>query len=313
MKKSLVISLFVFFTLPFGASSASIQCTTLSFDLSQGSSGSSVLALQKYLNLSGFLSATPNGVFGPATLSAVKKFQTANGITATGTVGPITRLAIQIKSCQEVKMDPIPATPTTPVVDTKPRSSTTITAPWQDTLLTIGKLSTIRWGNGMSLTDSLVLETEDGTTRGYIAFFPGTGEEYIWDVGKVSVGDTTETVEPGKYRIRVQDKLKGKASNDPKSGLFSISAPDLKVSSVTPSSVNGDDKASAVLFGSGFTKNTRVYLGSLNENQVNTLFVSPDGTILVFSVPVSVSKGLHRIVLRNSYGIVDNTLSIRIQ
>lgn len=310
MKKSFVISLFVFFTLPFVASSASVQCTTLASDLSRGSSGSSVLALQKYLYLSGFLSATPNGVFGPATLSAVKKFQMTHSITATGTVGPITRLAIQIKSCESVKMDPIPATS---IVDTKPRSSTVITAPWEDTLLTIGKLSTIRWGNGMSLTDSLVLEAEDGTTRGYIAFFPGTGEEYIWDVGKVSVGDTTETVEPGKYRIRVQDKLKGKVSNDPKSGVFSISAPDLKISSITPETVSGNDKSSAVLFGSGFTKSTRVYLGSLNENPVNVLFVSPDGTILVFSVPTSVPKGLHRIVLRNSYGIVDNTLSIRIQ
>jgi hypothetical protein len=164
----------------------------------------------------------------------------------------------------------------------------------------------------MSVTDGLVLETEDGVTKGYISFFPGTGEEYVWDVGNVSVGDTTETVEPGRYRIRVQDKSRGASANDPKSGLFTISAPDLFITSVVPEGIVADGKASAVLFGSGFTKSTRVYLDGLYENSSNVLFVSPDGTILVFSIPATVSRGLHRIVLRNSYGSVAETLSIRV-
>jgi hypothetical protein len=162
------------------------------------------------------------------------------------------------------------------------------------------------------MTDSLVLETEDGTTRGYIAFFPGTSEEYVWDVGKVSVGDSTEIVGTGKYRIRVQDKSRGGAANDPKSGLFTIIAPELVVSSVTPSAILADGKASAVVFGSGFTKNTRVYLDDIYGISADVLFISPDGTILVFSMPSTVSRGLHRLILRTSYGSIASAVSIRV-
>jgi len=317
MKKILILFVCVFSIPLFLVSAASIKCTALTSDLSKGSSGSSVLALQNFLQLSGYLSATPNGYFGPATLTAVQKFQSANGIPSVGTIGPITRLAIQVKSCESVQMDPIPNT-TTPVSTptqtntTLPRSSVTITEPWEGMSITLGKLYTIRWGNMMGTNDSLVLEDEGGTTKGYISYFPGPDGEHLWDVGKVTVGNSTITVDPGKYRIRVQDKLSGVSNRDPKSGLFTISTPDLKVSSIVPDSMVADGKASAVLFGSGFTQSTRVYLDGVYQDSANVLFVSPDGTILVFSVPSTVSRGLHRIVLRNQYGTVANTLSFRI-
>ena len=39
----------------------------------------------------GFLSATPSGRYGPATVIAVKKFQNAHGIKQLGNVGPATK------------------------------------------------------------------------------------------------------------------------------------------------------------------------------------------------------------------------------
>jgi peptidoglycan hydrolase-like protein with peptidoglycan-binding domain len=54
-----------------------------------------VLKLQTFLVARGYLSATPDGNFGPMTLAAVKKFQTANGIAPLGLVGPQTRALIQ--------------------------------------------------------------------------------------------------------------------------------------------------------------------------------------------------------------------------
>ena len=56
--------------------------------------GADVLQLQKLLASEGFLSATPNGNYGPATIAAVKKFQKANGIKQTGDVGPSTKNAL---------------------------------------------------------------------------------------------------------------------------------------------------------------------------------------------------------------------------
>ena len=51
--------------------------------------------LQEYLVQKGYLSTTPDGNFGPLTETAVKKFQTANGVSPLGIVGPQTRTLIK--------------------------------------------------------------------------------------------------------------------------------------------------------------------------------------------------------------------------
>lgn len=314
MKKA---SLILLLALALPVSAASSACIRLSSDLSRGASGIAVTTLQTFLRDSGYLFASPNGHFGPATFSAVQAFQKARGISMTGTVGPLTRKAIESESCTTVTNPVIPpvsasTSPTQSSSSVSPRSNVIITSPWEGTTLTIGSSHTIRWGGAMSVSDALVLEDEGGATRGYVAFFPGTSEEYRWDVGRVSVGDTTEFVGPGTYRIRVQDKSRGAQSQDPKSRLFTLVAPELSISSVTPSALLPDGKSSAVIFGKGFTRGTRLYLGASREHQANVLFVSPDGTILVFSVPDSVPRGLHRLVIRTSYSTLDDTTSIRV-
>lgn len=62
--------------------------------LSQGSSGTEVLELQKRLKSEGYLTATPNGNYGPATVAAVKAYQKAKGLSQLGNVGPATRAAL---------------------------------------------------------------------------------------------------------------------------------------------------------------------------------------------------------------------------
>jgi len=307
-------SITIFFACSVSVSAASLSCVSFSSDLYRGLSGDSVLLLQNYLSVSGYLSATPNGYFGPATFEAVQKFQSKNGISATGYVGPITRLAIQIKSCEPVKMDPIAETSSQPSTEatTAPRSSVTITSPWEGTDLTLGELYTIRWANTMSINESLVLEDEDGVTKGYVSYFPGVNGEYVWDVGKVSVGNSIETIKVGKYRIRIQDKVKGVYGNDPKSKLFNIIAPTINVSSVRPSSLKADNKSVSVLFGSGFTSGTRVYLDGIYQNPMNTVFTSSDGTVIVFSAPSNTSTGSHRIVIRNEYGSITSSTVLKI-
>lgn len=60
-------------------------------DLSTGMSGQDVMELQQRLKDEGYLNVTPTGYFGPLTFSAVKAYQSANGLPSTGYVGPLTR------------------------------------------------------------------------------------------------------------------------------------------------------------------------------------------------------------------------------
>mgnify|MGYP000620836691 CR=1 FL=1 len=86
-------------------------CTVLSYNLFLGQESSSVLALQSYLQSAGYMTRTPTGYYGPVTFAAVVRFQASQGISRTGTAGPLTRARIQALTCGSV---PVP-TPTSPV------------------------------------------------------------------------------------------------------------------------------------------------------------------------------------------------------
>ena len=59
-----------------------------------GSSDAQVTEAQKILSSLGYLSITPTGYYGTITEGAVKAFQRANNISPVGTVGPLTRAAL---------------------------------------------------------------------------------------------------------------------------------------------------------------------------------------------------------------------------
>ena len=73
-----------------------LGATTYNFNASfgQGVSGEMVTELQNLLTSLGFYTGPVTGFFGPLTLEAVKKFQTANNIPDTGFVGPLTLAAL---------------------------------------------------------------------------------------------------------------------------------------------------------------------------------------------------------------------------
>ncbi|MBI5458087.1 peptidoglycan-binding protein [Candidatus Kaiserbacteria bacterium] len=96
------VAVFVFLcSIPFAAVAAT--CPNLSRNLSYGSKGADVTALQNFLISEGDLAAGNNsGYFGKMTATALKKWQARNGVVSTGTaattgygaVGPKTRAAI---------------------------------------------------------------------------------------------------------------------------------------------------------------------------------------------------------------------------
>ena len=62
-----------------------------------------VSTLQDFLQSKGYLNNEPTGYFALLTLSAVRSFQIANSISATGYVGPITREKIRALTCGDLQ------------------------------------------------------------------------------------------------------------------------------------------------------------------------------------------------------------------
>ncbi len=87
---------------------------TFTKQLTKGSSGPEVLALQKLLQKHGYLTVTPNGYYGAGTTAAVKKFQIANTINPVGYVGIGTRAALNTLTNKTVVTTAPTPTITTP-------------------------------------------------------------------------------------------------------------------------------------------------------------------------------------------------------
>jgi peptidoglycan hydrolase-like protein with peptidoglycan-binding domain len=82
--------------------------------LKNGSRSESVRIAQTLLNAAG-ASLTADGIFGPATESAVKAFQSRNGLTADGIIGPATWSKLTAKSAGTALAAPILPAPVLPI------------------------------------------------------------------------------------------------------------------------------------------------------------------------------------------------------
>lgn len=103
-----------------GTTSTGSLCPfTWSRNLQVGSTGADVKALQQFLNMNAATRVAASGAgspgmesmtFGPATRAAVMKFQTANGISPLGNVGPMTRAKLN-SLCTGTGTPTTPGTP----------------------------------------------------------------------------------------------------------------------------------------------------------------------------------------------------------
>lgn len=98
--KRLLIASVIFASI--SSSVSAMVCTTLFRSHSRGSTDGEVVLLQQFLFDGGYLTTKPNGIFGTGTVTAVKKFQVANGISPVGSVGPMTRAKVKEVSCTKV-------------------------------------------------------------------------------------------------------------------------------------------------------------------------------------------------------------------
>jgi hypothetical protein len=181
----------------------------------------------------------------------------------------------------------------------------TITSPATGQVLSIGSSTVIRWSNPVTGFYDLSLDQAGGGGAGFVAQDQSpssAGNQYVWKVGQVfsSLTNSTQTVSPGTYRIRLHSDVSGTASTDQVSGWFTIIAQQFVVNSVVPSSAYADNATSIVLFGSGFTTSSSVYFdNNYSSLRVNNAYISPDGTVLVFTIPTTVPAGSHTLFINN--------------
>jgi len=84
---------------PQGSSTCVTIQNNLRYRTTDAQTGGDVSDLQDFLQASGYLKASPSGYMGLLTVKSVKAFQSDNGISPTGYVGPLTRAKIQTVSC----------------------------------------------------------------------------------------------------------------------------------------------------------------------------------------------------------------------
>lgn len=290
--------------------SAQTNCIDLKSDLKYGMNNSSVLSLQKYLVSINYLSATPNGYFGTATLAAVKKFQIDNSISGTGIVATLTRSVIQKKSCgtnatetNVVNDSIIPTTILSSFISPKANDS-----------LRIGDSINIAWYGDTNYPHDIILEYPNGSGAGYIATSLSGENLYKWKIGNVydAGADSNINVATGTYRIRIRKINAGISNNDPISNLFTLTAPPLLINSLSQSTMVANDQQVGVIFGDGFDSSSRIQFDYQYGSIAHNLYISSDGKVIVFSIPTFISLGLHTIMVSNSYGMVSNSLNLNI-
>jgi peptidoglycan hydrolase-like protein with peptidoglycan-binding domain len=91
------------------------QCSPFTYNMSYGGRGGDVARMQSYLIAQGYLAnGSATGYFGTLTLAAVKRFQSAHGISPTGFFGDSTRTALYNAACTDQQVPGNPNNPSNP-------------------------------------------------------------------------------------------------------------------------------------------------------------------------------------------------------
>ena len=99
---------------PSASECLALKSSNLRYRSTDKATNGEVSLVQDFLQSKGYLNSEPTGFFGIMTVNAVKAFQKANGIDATGYVGPLTRALIGEISCNGSITTPPPTIPGCP-------------------------------------------------------------------------------------------------------------------------------------------------------------------------------------------------------
>lgn len=274
-----------------------------------------VSTLQHFLQDNNYLDQEPTGYFGAKTYRAVKEFQSDNGISATGYVGPLTQLKLHElrgTSCSSSATGSTSNTdPTNTNLATAP--SITVNSPNGGEIYKIGDKMNIQWSLSKAVSNAtvaltLVSSNGEGGVIKYVNGSFGEGKHnYEWTIGSmIQGGDVIAMVEPGTGFKILAKLYQGTVTclgycapgtnqnptvlwSDQSNSGFTLQAANTNapaIISIKPASVKVG--SSVMIQGSGFTQTgNNVYLNGGVFSAGRNL--SSDGTTLTFAIPSALS------------------------
>jgi len=302
------------------------SCITLSHNLryqtNDAVTGGDVTRLQTLLIAKGYLNTTASGYFGALTLAAVKKYQVASGVDATGYVGPLTRTSINNSQCTVSPAHPInPLSPpitssTTPVAATN-SCRLVITSPYLNQQLTNGGSQTVTWYSSTVCT----------ATTSVMAVLKNTSGSQTWNISLPSGGALASAdvlglnfsgiagLSSGLYQVALE-------TTDTQQILspfvqINLDAPAQgavvpSISYLSASSVPDDGMTQLTITGSNLTSSSWVYLGGLNGKKIKPISVDASGGNLVITVPQSIGIAYYQLGVSNDGSNLSNQVNVSV-
>lgn len=282
-----LLTLVVFsLVLALGLFSSTTRAEIFTTNLTIGSRGVEVSALQQILVSDGFLVMPPGvsyGYFGPLTKSAVAKWQSANGVSPTlGYFGPISRATLASKVAKGSQEPPVtPSLPVEPPPTPVSDSSSSIPAS-SDTPFALGMRA-----NRILFFRASPFEVKPGdtVTLDGSGFSKTSNKVYFSGGNAVTATSTNGTVmnvvvplglSNGEHELTVENVLGSSANPDLKI-IIRVTDNPQSPPQITSASISGD---TVTLIGTGFT----------SSNNLSTTFgespssISSNGTTLTFRI-----------------------------
>ena len=271
-----LISLFLIGSKTFGAT------YNFSQNLTIGSSGADVTALQQILVNGGYLTM-PAGVvmgnFANLTKLAVIKYQSANQINQTGTVGPITRASLK-----NIDLGNTKSTSASnqiiimPAIDKPDSVAPTITLEADPKQVIIGQPTTFTWKSD-NVVDECKITSKDSSGKVLSGIIESSGVKSSGPINK----DTTYTIVcynkygiPGTKSILVEAIDPAKIIEQKNTRIQAAS-----ISSIIPSS--GNRGSAVVIKGTGFLSTNDIYFDGAKID--SNLILSQSSSSISFIIP----------------------------